>query len=294
MMNVFLRSLFYVSFFSTTFCLISCDKEEGESSSLDLVSGSIELPALREGINDVFVSHSTFLNGEDINTYSMEYDKSRKHARWVAFKYYNVTAQTNWNRNNWKQTEWNGDPWQSDPVIPEIYQRIQSDFGQKGYDRGHICASSDRLYSKDGNEQTFYYTNMSPQKNYFNTGVWGDLEGNVRTWGRGNAFRDTLYVVKGGTIDKEEQIWKYINDDKTKPVPKYYFMALLCNKGGSFKAIGFWMDQSVTKKPVLSECAKTIDELEELTGLDFFHNLPDKLENAVESQYSLSAWSGLQ
>ena len=47
-------------------------------------------------------------------------------------------------------------------------------------------------------------------------------------------------------------------------------------------------------KPALSECAKTIDELEELTGLDFFHNLPDNLENAVESKYAISAWTGLQ
>ena len=82
--------------------------------------------------------------------------------------------------------------------------------------------------------------------------------------------------------------------DKSKPVPKYYVMALLCKKGESYKAIGFWLDQSTTVKPALSECAKTIDELEELTGLDFFHNLPDNLENAVESKYAISAWTGLQ
>ena len=164
----------------------------------------------------------------------------------------------------------------------------------RGYQRGHICASSDRLYSQDANEQTFYYTNMSPQKGYFNTGIWGDLEGKVRTWGRSDSFRDTLYVVKGAALDKENQIWEYIGNDRTKPVPKYYYMALLCKKGETFKAIGFWMDQSTTVKPVLSECAKTIDELEILTGLDFFHNLSDNLENAVESKYALSAWPTLQ
>ena len=65
-------------------------------------------------------------------------------------------------------------------------------------------------------------------------------------------------------------------------------------KGETYKAIGFWMDQSTTAKPALSECARTIDELEELTGLDFFHNLPDNLENAVEAKYAISAWTGLQ
>lgn len=288
------KRLVYHSLFLLCLVLVACNKDEDVILDNESISGPIELPALRNSPNDIFLSPSTTFNGKEVNSFSMEYDKSKKHARWVAFKYYNVTGQTNWNRDNWKQTEWRGDPWQSDPDIPQIYQRVQSDFGKQGYDRGHICASSDRLYSKDANEQTFYYSNMSPQKNSFNTGIWSDLEERVRTWGRSNTFRDTLYVVKGGTIDKESQIWRYIGGDTSKPVPKYYFMALLCKKGEFYKAIGFWMDQSTTARPALSECAMKIDQLEELTGLDFFHNLPDKLENAVESMHTTSAWSGLQ
>ena len=286
---------FYSIFFLVAFIIVGISCSKDDSSEFDEKwEGDIELPALHNSTADIFLSPTTIFNGQQVTTYSMEYDKRKKHARWVAFKYYNVTGQTNWNRNDWKQTEWGGDPWQSDPNISQSDQRVQSDFGKQGYDRGHICASSDRLYSKDANEQTFYYSNMSPQKNYFNTGVWSDLEGKVRTWGRSSTFRDTLYVVKGGTIDNESQIWTYIGGDKTKPVPKYYFMALLCKKGETYKAIGFWMDQSTTAKPALSECARTIDELEELTGLDFFHNLPDNLENAVEAKYAISAWTGLQ
>lgn len=172
--------IFLLGIHSLTF--ISCDSDEAENRLLE-ASGPIEFPALRNGADDIFLSPTTTFSGEKVTTYSMEYDKSKKHARWVAFKYYNVTGQTNWNRNDWKKTEWGGDPWQSDPNIPQADQRVQSDFGKQGYDRGHICASSDRLYSKDANEQTFYYSNMSPQKNYFNTGVWSDLEGKVRTWG---------------------------------------------------------------------------------------------------------------
>lgn len=288
------RSLYSLNFICVMLLFTACSKEDNADSNNNQASGPIELPALRNSANDIFLSPTTTFDGEQVTTYSIEYDKSKKHARWVAFKYYNVTGQTNWNRNDWKQTEWGGDPWQSDPRVSQADQRVQSDFGKQGYDRGHICASSDRLYSRDANEQTFYYTNMSPQKNYFNTGIWGDLEGKVRTWGRSNTFRDTLYVVKGGTIDQESQIWTYISGDKTKPVPKYYYMALLCKKGETYKAIGFWMDQSTTVKPALSQCAKSIDELEELTGIDFFHNLPDNLENAVESKYAISAWTGLQ
>lgn len=68
---------------------------------------------------------------------------------------------------------------------------------------------------------------MSPQRNNFNTGVWLALEGQVQSWGRSCTASDTLYVVKGGTIDKEEQVKEYIGDDRSKPVPKYYYMALL-------------------------------------------------------------------
>lgn len=280
------QRFFSISLLCIVLGFASCSKDDEEASDHGLASGPIELPALRNSANDLFVSHSTLLDGKSVTTFNIEYDKSKKHARWIAFRFDNQSGQTNAGRSD--------EPFDIDPSIPTQYQRERADFGAKGYDRGHLCASADRLYSEEANVQTFYYTNMSPQKNYFNTGIWLDLEGVVRTWGRSNTFRDTLYVVKGGTIDKGNQIWTYISGDKTKPVPKYYYMALLCKRGETYKAIGFWADQSTTARPKMTECAKTIDELEELTGLDFFHNLPDNLENAVESKYSVSSWPGLQ
>lgn len=288
-----MRGEIYIRFLTFSFCgglfllLFACNKDDDNRDKGTFYSTDpIELPALRSGANDLFLTHSTLLNGKKVTTFSMEYDKSKKHARWIAFRFDDQSGQTNTGRSD--------EPFDVDPSIPPQFQRERADFGAKGYDRGHICASADRLFSEEANVQTFYYTNMSPQKNRFNTGIWLDMEGVVRTWGRSNTFRDTLYVVKGGAIDKENQILEYISGDKTKPVPKYYYMALLCRKGEAYKAIGLWADQSNTARPKLSECVKTIDELEELTGLDFFHHLPDKLENAVESQYSVPSWPGLQ
>ena len=71
---------------------------------------------------------------------------------------------------------------------------------------------------------------MSPQRNKFNTGIWLTLEGQVQSWGRSCTSSDTLYVVKGGTIDKEDQIRGYISNDRSKPIPRYYYMALLFKK----------------------------------------------------------------
>ena len=123
------------------------------------------------------------------------------------------------------------------------------------------------------------------------------LEGQVQSWGRSCTASDTLYVVKGGTIDKEEQVKEYIGGDRSKPVPKYYYMALLFKKGDSFKAIAFWMehtDSKPSKTIKLVDYALSIDELEEKTGIDFFPSLNDNLENALEATYSTKAWPGLE
>lgn len=265
-------------------CFAACNKEE-EYNSNNFATGIVELPALRNGANDVFITHSTTFNGKKVTSFSLEYDKSKKHSRWVAFRFDNLTKLQNVGRE---------DAFDTDPSISAEYQRVQADFGKKGYDRGHICASADRLYSREVNEQTFYYTNMSPQRNSFNTGIWLTLEGQVQSWGRSCTSSDTLYVVKGGTIDKEDQIKGYIDNDRSKPIPKYYYMALLFKKGESFKAIAFWMEHTDTQKSLkLSDCALSIDELEEKTGIDFFPSLNDNLENALESTYSLKAWPGL-
>lgn len=273
-------SLLCISFYS-------CDKDENNNSN-NFATGIVELPALRNGANDVFVTHYTTFNGQKVTSFSMEYDKSKKHSRWVAFRFDNQTKQQNVSRSD--------EPFDADPSIPIQYQRTSSDFGNRlGYYRGHICASADRLYSREVNEQTFYYTNMSPQSWNFNGGIWLSLEGKVQSWGRSCTASDTLYVVKGGTIDKEDQIRGYISNDLSKPIPKYYYMALLFKKGDSFKAIAFWMEHSDTPKSTkLVDYALSIDELEEKTGIDFFPSLNDNLENALEATYSTKAWPGLE
>lgn len=272
-----------LSLFCVSFC--ACDKDEDKNSD-NFATGIVELPALRNSANDVFITHSTTFNGRKVTSFSMEYDKSRKHSRWIAFRFDNQTKQQNVSRSD--------EPFDVDPAISSQYQRVQADFGKHGYNRGHLCASADRLYSREVNEQTFYYTNMSPQRYRFNTGIWLTLEGQVQSWGRSCTSSDTLYVVKGGTIDKEDQIIKYIDNDLSKPVPKYYYMALLFKKGESFKAIAFWMEHTDNpKSSKLADYALSIDELEEKTGIDFFPNLNDKLENALEATYSTKAWPGL-
>lgn len=246
----------------------------------------LEIPALDE--TNLFVTHTTNYKGRETVTYSLEYDVHLRHSRWVAFECYDVVNEKHWYRSNWYNTTWQGDPFQSDPSLPADVCPGRSDFSGSGGVRGHLCASEDRIYSKEANEQTFYYSNMSPMNYDFNGGFWCDLEIAVRdAWAHQATFCDTLFVVKGGTVGPGE--YRMSNNGRL-PVPNHYFMALLCKKNASYKSIGFWVEHQPHVSGTIADKAVSIDQLEELTGIDFFCNLPDKTEEAVEASCYPSVW----
>ena len=246
----------------------------------------IEIPRLSDNVannNAAFVVHYSEDNvGESILNYSLEYNYASHHSRWVAFTFYDLTSEVNTKRTN---------AWSTDPYLLN-YTDNAYDFRGSGYDRGHLVASADRLYSIPANEQTFYYSNMSPQINSFNGGIWASLENMVQGWGKLSAIRDTLYVAKGGTI-REDQVMGTIGENKIV-IPKYYFMALLTLKGATFKSIAFMFEhKSYAGGYQLSDYALSVEELEKQTGIDFFHNLPDSIEHLIEKQMNTEDWPGL-
>lgn len=263
----------------------------------------VEVPKLLA--SNLFVEHSVAYENDTVMNYCFEYDPEAYHSRWVAFRFDAVTRMTNVSRSD--------EPFMDDPDMPASLHIGSSGFGNQYYDlegvlhtmpsnkfdRGHICASADRYLSKEANEQTFYMTNMSPQISKFNSPYWSSFENYVRKRGRDAAFADTLFVVKGGTI-AEGQIMGHVKrtNGAMVTIPKYYYMALLRCKNDQYSAIAFWMEHKDYGNDDLSNSqiadkAISIDELEDLTGIDFFHNLPDDIEANVEKELSLSVW-GLQ
>ena len=75
-------NIIVLSLLCINFC--ACDKDENNNSN-NFATGIVELPALRNGANDVFVTHCTTFNGQKVTSFSMEYDKSKKHSRWLLF-----------------------------------------------------------------------------------------------------------------------------------------------------------------------------------------------------------------
>ena len=286
------------------FILSACDNEElpgyidpenkNANTNCDIYAKRTEVPQLNN--EDIFLSRHTSGATGDTVTYCISHNKERRHSRWVAFRFDSSNRDTDWERNSWDAL--GGEPYRTDPELEDsdvLNNSLIWNNGAQRYQRGHLLASFDRVYSKDANAQTFYFSNISPMLGAFNTsGPWSKLESAINKrksgWGRNPEFADTLYVVKGGTIAEGY----YDTKGRCPTVPKYYFVALLKVKDGIYHAAAFLLEHKGIFKEdedEYSECALTIDELEEFTGIDFFCNLNDKLENAVERSLNKRAWN---
>ena len=224
-------------------------------------------------------------------TYSVEWDNNKIANRW--------TCYTMCSKNNASNVKRTNKFYEDDAVTTSP---VNSYAESSTYSRGHLCPSADRLASTDQNKQTFYMTNMQPQYQNHNSGIWATLEGDVRTkWQPSNNI-DTLYVVKAATIadvtldgTTSTGIITTTTDDsgQTLVVPKYFYMAFLYydKTADDYKAFALWTQHLNSNNPNESTVLNpsngyiiSIDELERRTGIDFFCNLPDAIEDEVEAK----------
>ena len=297
--------LLSLSLLSSCLFITSCDDDDNDfngkieitdenrnanDASTDASLARWEMPA-----TDTSCDYITHYTSDGLLNYAMEYSKEKMHSRWVAYRYDSKLKAQVTSRSD----EWGVEPFYNNN---KTYQIATGFFG--GYNRGHLVGSAERLYSHEANVQTFYMSNMSPMNGNFNSIYWGEIETLVRNWGRNCGAGDTLYVVKGGTLDSlltTTTVKNTLGETVQMAVPKYYYIAVLSlSSEGKAKAIGFWIEHKDFKDSSLSNLKKirqaaacSIDELEERTGVDFFCNVPDCIENIVEARYTRSSWPGL-
>ena len=156
-------------------------------------------------------------------------------------------------------------------------------YKKSGYDRGHLCPAGDRRFTKEAHDETFLTSNISPQEHKFNAGVWNRLEQKVRYWARNN---DGVFVVTGGVLQNG---LKTIGDEDVS-VPNQFYKVILDNNNGKIKVLGFLMDHKDSDLP-LYKFVVSVDDLEALTGIDFFPQLDDSIENKLEASRSYKSWS---
>jgi endonuclease G len=158
-----------------------------------------------------------------------------------------------------------------------------NDYYNSRYDRGHMCPAGDNKWDKQAMEQSFLFTNVCPQNHGLNKYEWNDLEILCRDWAREYGAIDIVC----GPIYSQKAVQKTIGSNKVW-VPDAFFKVVLCRQG-SPKAIGFIYRNEGVKQP-MQEAVCTVDEIEQLTGFDFFPALDDKTEDRIEAKASLSEW----
>lgn len=206
------------------------------------------------------------------NDYNLSYHELYEQAEWVAYEL---------NKSHLTYDDRKRPYFINDPKVLTGSANYKN-FKNSGYDRGHLCPAGDRRFSKEAYNETFYTSNITPQKNDFNAGIWNRLEMKTRYWTKKYG---QLYVVTGGILTKDLPTIGYEN----VAVPKLFYKIILDYSEPEIKAIAFLLPHQESKKS-LKKFVTTIDNIEQLTSIDFFPNLPDELENRLESSSNYSNW----
>lgn len=224
------------------------------------------------------VTHTFESGGKILRNYSILYDYDKHCALWCAY----AANSTTYKDNDVGRHE----AWDYDPAIPQQYQPCLTS-SYSGYTRGHQVASSDRQTTTSENKQTFYYSNMTPQNSSLNSGVWARLESSVQALASRTSGSDTLYVVTGPLFKSG---YKTTTDrtGESMPVPTHYYKCIMkCSFDASgnmisAKGAAYLFEHSASA----SRQEKTIDEIESLSGFDFFANVPPDIQTSAESVYT--------
>ncbi len=233
----------------------------------------LELPATPSGNGLEYYSHKFLMNGQVYRNYSFGWSQDDCVSLWVAYPLCKFYTSGNVGRT---------DAWAYDPLLGSAKSAAPfGGYGGAAYDRGHQLPSGDRQLSREANAQTFYGTNIAPQSGAHNTGIWSALEGKVRIWANTS---DTTYVVTGVVVKGGNET-SYDSDGKRMTVPVAFYKALLRYHKAStiseWACAGFYTEhKDYGKNTDVKNVSMSIDELEKLTGVDFFANLPAKLGEA--------------
>ena len=170
-----------------------------------------------------------------------------------------------------------------DEDIAKSLRATNMDYYNSRYDRGHMCPAGDNKWDKEAMRQSFLFTNICPQNHGLNKYEWNDLEILCRDWARKYGAIDIVC----GPIYERNSAPKTIGKGKVR-VPEAFFKVVLCRQGKA-KAIGFiYRNEGV--KQLMSEAVCSVDEIERITGIDFFPSLDDQTEARVEAYSNLSDW----
>lgn len=236
---------------------------EQPASTGEVTDGLMELPAIES--DDIILTHKGF---------TLSYNSSARIPEWVA---YELTAD-----ETRGEADRDDAMFQMDPSYRST-QAMREDYTGSGWTKGHMACAADFHWDEEAMDETFYLTNICPQDEELNKGDWNYLEKQCRYWARDNG---RVWIVSGPIIG--DNIYGRIGE-RNVVIPDAFFKAVLAENKGKYHSIAFVMDND-DKRYYLYDCSMSVNDLEELTGLDFFPQLYDNVEETVESKLEYSFW----
>lgn len=261
--KIVLALLILVILFFTTKPFVAKLFENQEISDESSMQESFYLPALD---GDEWVGTSSHF------TYA--YQESFEQAKWVA---YTLTLEQ-LNAPRVPRTDY----FSVDPRI-KSGSATYEDYRGSGYSRGHLVPAADRAYSSAAMDATFLMSNISPQRTGFNAGVWRELEENVRDWAR---KRGEVIIICGPVIEPRPKRF----GQNSVAIPSHFFKVVLDVNSSPIQGIGFVLPNEKSDEP-LDMYMMSIDAVEAITDIDFFHELlSSAVEAEVESTLDKDVW----
>ena len=263
------------------------EKKKANIDSLNSILEDLQLKQIHKDLKTSFLP--SLKNNEELIEHEamfLVYSEEHEQAKWVLHKISTNILDGRVSRTN---------DFRKDPLI-KTQSSEEKDFFLKrkknnggyayegfGYDRGHLAPSADFRWSQKALSESYFYSNMSPQRASFNREKWADLEGMIRGYVFEN--KKDLYVYTGPILKPElKKIKRSINGVS---IPEQFFKIVVNYEDR--KAIAYIMPQETSNYPV-EYFASTIDEVEELTGIDFLANIDDEIESDLESQKDVKHW----
>ena len=295
-MRHFLIIVFFISSllcngqdYSTKINSIKSNIEKGKSNidSLSSILEKLQLKQICKELKDSFLptlkKNETLIEHEAM---FLVYSEEHEQAKWVLHKISTNIIDGKVSRTN---------DYRKDTLIKtesseerDFFLKSENSSGGYnykgfGYDRGHLAPSADFRWSQKSLSESYFYSNISPQKASFNRGKWAGLENMIRGYILEN--KKDLYVYTGPILKPElKKIKQSINGVS---IPEYFFKIVVNYENK--KAIAYIIPQEPSHYPI-EYFATSIDEVEKITGIDFLASIDDEIEANLENQKDIKHW----
>ena len=240
---------------------------KAERASITPLPKGSELPQLKRKRAEQVIQHEG---------YTVSYNADYRIANWVAYVLTDKEARSD---KAERQNKFVVDP------LVKGASATNEDYTRTGYDRGHLAPAGDMKWSEKAMRESFYLSNITPQKPGLNRGIWKELEEQIRLWARENG---AVLIATGPVIPDEEL--NRLGKNRVG-VPRQFYKVLCMVVNNQLEGVGFLFENRDYGTTPLRQMMVPIDRVEQVTGIDFFPALPDDEERQMEATVHTDLWS---